>query len=533
MAETASKMKVFISGIGGSGTSYLAKYFLEVGYSVFGSDLSESEVVTSLRKAGAEVFVGEPNLGAIMELNVNLHIYSPALRADHPEREYFYQSNIESKEVGEFTDNLLDQYFAGHLSKIEEAALKKVDLAPLLNINWDQKKYVAVTGTDGKSTTSTMVYHLLQKLGKSVAMITTLGMEINGELMETGLHTTTPSAQELYELLSDVRLAEVEVIVLETTSHGLAMGRLAGSKFDVGIITNITQDHLDYHKTWENYFNSKARLLTRHLKPKGVAVLNPFDEKSYVALEKICEEQDISYTNIDLEETEKVALADIHNTSYNRQNGAQAVQAVRVLFPEEEPLRLFAALHSFQGLNGRMQVMQQEPFQVIVDFAHTGNALRSVLVALNQRLPEGKGLHVVFGCAGMRDANKRGEMGKAAAELANAIYLCPEDPRLESLPDINREVLMGAGFPAADPELERLMHGDHVRFTLPNGKGVEVFQEFSPKARYDAIKAAIRAAQPDDIVVICGKGHEKSLCFETTEHDWSDQQAVQEILSDS
>lgn len=533
MTEKQPAMKVFISGIGGSGTRMLAKYFLKLGYEVFGSDLNETDTTKELSSLGSQIFYGESNLEKIEELAVNLHIYSAALKADHPEREYFSQSNVESREVGEFTDQLLDEYFNKTLRKAEINAIKEVQLAPLLEIDWNKKKYVAVTGTDGKSTTSTMIYHLLQKMGKSVAMITTLGMEVNGQLMETGLHTTTPSAQELYELLSDKQLADVEVIILETTSHGLAMGRLAGSKFDVGVVTNITSEHLDYHKTWENYFASKARLLTKHLKPTGAAVLNPFDERSYVALEKICEANNINYTHIDVTETEKVALSDENDTNYNRQNGSQAVQAVRLLFPEEEPLRLYAALHSFRGLSGRMEIMQTDPFTVIVDFAHTANALQRVLEALRERLPEGKGIHVVFGCAGMRDKGKRAPMGKAASDLADAIYICPEDPRLEKLADINREILIGAGMPMHSPELAKLEKEDTLRLTLPNGKGITLFQEFSPKARYDAIAAAIAAAQPGDIVVLCGKGHEKSLCFNTTEEDWSDQEAVKEILSDS
>lgn len=522
------RLKVFISGIGGSGTYYLAKYFLEIGYPVFGSDLEESELTQSLSQSGAEIYINQSDLSYLDELDIDLHIYSAALQTDHPERQFFASSNVISREVGEYTDNLLSDYFAGKLSKLEQKALKDVDLAPLLKIDWSAKKYIAVTGTDGKTTTSSMIYHLLQKIDKKAAMLTSLGMMVDGELVDTGLHTTTPTAQQLYDLLSDQKLEKIDYVILETTSHGLAMGRLAGAKFDIAVVTNITSEHLDYHQTWEHYFNSKARLLTHHLKKDGWAVLNPFDEESYVKLENLCTEHGIQYENIEHNETQKVALPDTHNTSYNRQNAALAIEVVRKLLPDEQPLRMFAAMHSFDGVKGRMEVIQNMPFQVIVDFAHTANSLEKLLLALREKLAPDKDLHVVFGCAGMRDKSKRAPMGSSAANLADAVYICPEDPRLESLPDINREILHGAGFTKQD--LTKLDSSQKLHLTNPNGKTFKIFQQDSLKARFDAIKDAIHSAKSGDIVVICGKGHEKSLCFGMEEYEWSDQKAAKEIL---
>jgi UDP-N-acetylmuramoyl-L-alanyl-D-glutamate--2,6-diaminopimelate ligase len=177
-----------------------------------------------------------------------------------------------------------------------------------------------------------------------------------------------------------------------------------------------------------------------------------------------------------------------------------------------------------------MEIMQTRPFEIIVDFAHTANALESVLRNLKEKLKSGGKLRVVFGCAGKRDVKKRFTMGEASVKYADVIYLAPEDPRTESLKDINREVLNGMGFTKV--EIEEIAKKDFDEARLKNGKVVKVFQKGELSDRFDAIQSAIEDCQENDILVICGKGHEKSMCFGTTEYHWSDQEAVKSIMND-
>ena len=524
--------KIFISGIGGSGAYYLARYFLELGNPVWGSDLNDNERVADLETRGAVIHVGSPDLDWIKRQEpFNRYIYSPALPADHPERKHFDQTNTATQDVGVATDKLVQAYFKGQLTARERTALKNSELLPLLKIDWNAKKYFAITGTDGKTTTIAMIYHLLRKLGQSVAMINTLGLTVNDQTVDTGLHTTTPTSQELYQLLSDPQLEQINNVVLEVTSHALSMGRVAGAKFDTGVITNITHEHLDYHGTWDDYFQAKTRLITEHLKPAGVAVLNQADAKSFTPLKTLCEQQKIKFIAVNPNHTaDRLTLPDHLNTDYNQANAALALAAVRAVQPELKLDRdgVSRMLNDLPKLSGRMEILQKTPFEIIVDFAHTENSLREVLAAAQKRLTESGQLRVVFGCAGMRDATKRFGMGQAAADLADTIYVCPEDPRLEDLREINHEILRGMGV-AEDQKLKRIDQ-NFFQTTTPTGKIVKIFQEPTVQARRDAIEAAIQDAQPHDIVVICGKGHEKSLCFGTTEYPWSDQATVLGLL---
>ncbi len=514
-------MNIFISGIGGSGAYYLARYFLNLGYNVNGSDLQESARAKELLEKGAKITFNVTNTGHLNNVEWDLYIYSPALRDDHIEVVFFKNKGIKMADVGTYTDQLITDYSQNKLSETEKDAFNNSEIAPLFGVDWNKRKYIAITGTDGKTTTSSMVYHILNKLGLKAAMLTTLGLTVEGKNIDTGLHTTTPSSQELFKLLNSEELDDIEYVVLEVTSHGLAMGRVAGAKFDVAVITNITSEHLDYHKTWENYYEAKTRLFKHHLKENGTLVINPGD---------------VSYSKLQQDATNRglKPVAEIHNdliipqeirTEYNVQNASLAVNAIQKLIPGigEIPKDI---LVDFKSVKGRMEYLQTEPFTIIVDFAHTANALMLVLSNLRNNLKEGAKLRVVFGCAGMRDPGKRIPMGKYSAEFADAVYICPEDPRLEKLGDINAEILKGAelSFP------EGTQYSDRVTLQTKDGKKVDIFQSGSIQDRYDAIEQAINDCAVNDILVICGKGHEKSLCFGTTEYDWSDQDAVEKIL---
>ena len=391
-------MKIFISGIGGSGANYLARYYKNLGYEVYGSDKNLNKRIESLDIL-QNVIIGEPNIDEIKKIkDLSFYIYSSAFDDTHPERLYFNSLGVTQYEVGDLTDKIITNYKEGKLNDIQIESLKKSELLPLINIDWNKKKYIAVTGTDGKTTTVNMIYHILKKLGKNVAMISTVGMMIGDKMVDTGFHTTTPSSQELYNLLIQEELNNIEFVIIETTSHSLAMGRIAMAKFDISVITNITTEHLDYHRSWQNYFDSKARLIKEHLKDDGVVILNSLDEKSYSLLKNICLEKSLNYRIIDEQVVQKILLPEEMSTVYNKINAALSITTVKQLLGDA--VVSWNDLSDFKGVEGRMEYIRKKPFSIIIDFAHTQNSLEVLLFSLKSKINNNGKLRVVFACLG-------------------------------------------------------------------------------------------------------------------------------------
>lgn len=405
-----------------------------------------------------------------------------------------------------------------------------------------QMRIVGVTGTDGKTTTSNLLYHLLLAAGLKPGMISTVGARIGNAELDTGLHVTTPDAPDVQRYLAQMRDAGCQAAVLEATSHGLHQGRVAAVDFDVAVVTNVTHEHLDYHGTWKNYVAAKALLfhsltasphkpvahMTRphhvsrftfheDLQPK-VAVLNA-DDASYPHLRAIPADWTISYG---LEDgAADVRAADIRFEA-QRTTFVAATPAGRA--PIELPLpgrfnvyntlaalgaglalglpldELAAAVATMPGVDGRMERIERgQDFLAIVDFAHTPVALQRALEAVRP-MTRGRVL-AVFGSAGQRDVQKRSLMAETAVRLADLTILTAEDPRTESL----------------DMILEQMAEGAR------RAGGVEGRDFLRIPDRTAAIVAAVELAQPGDVVLACGKGHERSMCFGAVEHPWRDQ----------
>jgi len=389
---------------------------------------------------------------------------------------------------------------------------------------------IGVTGTDGKTTTVRLIAEILRAAGKRVSWISTVSARIGSEESDTGLHTTTPDAFLVQRDLAHMVAAGTQYAIIEATSHGLAQHRVTGCDFDVAAVTNITHEHLDYHGTFEAYRAAKARLfasLSRSFRKPRIAksaVLNA-DDASYDYLESFVPDRCYSYG---IEHPSDVDASDIQLTPsgstftaatprgafrvatrllglFNVYNILAAI-TVGVLLEIE-----FAAMQrgilAVEGVTGRMErIALGQDFSVIIDFAHTPNALEKALRTV-RTLSEGH-IMVVFGCAGLRDRAKRPLMGEIAGRLADRIVLTAEDPRTEDLSVINDEIAAGC-------ELAGRREGvDYWR--IPD--------------RAEAIAAAIRQAQPGDLVLVTGKGHEQSMCFGTTEQPWSDHEAVRAAL---
>ena len=382
-------------------------------------------------------------------------------------------------------------------------------------------RVVGVTGTDGKTTTCNLAYAILTAAQRRTGMISTVNAVIGDRAMETGLHTTTPDADETQDYLAQMRDAGLTDCVLEVTSHALAHHRVDGIPFAVAAVTNITHEHLDLHGTREAYRAAKGRLFEM----AETAVLNADDPFSFEYLRALTRgRRALTYSRgkpADITAAEIQHAADgLHlavDTPAGRfslssrligdYNVSNILAAVGIGVALGVPRAAIASgVAAMQGVPGRMERIDAgQPYLAVVDFAHTPNALASCLQALKAITP-GR-LIVVFGCAGERDREKRPLMGRAAAEGADVVVLTAEDPRRESLDAILDAVEAGARAAASRAILIR----------VPD--------------RGEALRHACQLARPGDTVVACGKGHEQSMCFGVTERPWDDRVALRAAIA--
>lgn len=401
-------------------------------------------------------------------------------------------------------------------------------------------KVIGVTGTDGKTTTAHLIYEILRKTGKKAALVSTIGAFIGDEIIDTGHHVTNPDATVLQPLLKRMVKKGIEYVVLEATSHGLDQHRVLGCNFLVGVLTNVTHEHLDYHKTFEKYKAAKRKLF------RGVkyAVLNRDDPSfNYFVAGTKKGAQIISYS---LQRDATLRVAAIKQTKdamdfnikegghifkiktslsgkYNIANILAAAGAARAF--EIGWREIKKAIEEFRNVAGRMQeVNLGQPFKVIVDFAHTPNGLENLFETLNGQKAKNGRLIVVFGCAGERDREKRQVMGEISGKLADVSIFTAEDPRREDVNVIIDRIVGGVKNAGAT---------EAIKTELTNPRAPKKNRYAVEPDRKKAIELAISVARKDDIVAICGKGHEKTMNFNGVEYPWSDTQAAEEILRKS
>ncbi len=393
---------------------------------------------------------------------------------------------------------------------------------------------IGVTGTDGKTTTSNLIYQILLAAGLRAGIISTVNAVIGEEVLDTGFHVTTPEAPDVQRYLARMVAAGLTHVVLETTSHGLAQERVTGCEFDYGVVTNITHEHLDYHGSYESYRAAKGRLISglAETSPKSFivdrcAILN-LDDSSYPYLSELGSTRKIAYGLTDQAQVwADLIISTPGGTSFNAHgeswdapfacklvgnyNISNCLAAIALTvdgmhLPVQATQQGIANLH---GIPGRMELIDLgQPFTAIVDFAHTPNALKQALDTA-RNLTKGRVISV-FGSAGLRDREKRRMMAEVSAQLADISILTAEDPRTESLDAIMEEMAMGA----------------------ESRGGVEGVSFFRVSDRGEAIRTALRLAQPGDLVISCGKGHEQSMCFGEIEYPWDDRIAMKAALAE-
>lgn len=359
-------------------------------------------------------------------------------------------------------------------------------------------RIIGVTGTDGKTTTSNLIYQILSDAGFKTGIVSTVNAKIGKKEIDTGFHVTNPGPFQLQNILKEMKETGCEYVVLEVTSHGLDQHRNFGIKFDIGVLTNITHEHLDYHKTFKNYVKAKAILF----KNSKVCIIN----KDYFNFFKKYIKKDQKVILYDKKSLSGNLLKVIHTKfeeEYNTLNAITAIHIAKEIGIKDS--KISKAIESFNGVEGRMQeINNNRGLKIIVDFAHTPNALENLLKELKKQKTKSSRLITVFGCAGERDVQKRPMMAKISSEIADISIFTAEDPRHEDVNEIIKQMEDG----------------------IKNKKA----KVYKIPDRLEAIKYAISLAKTSDTVVICGKGHERSMNFNGVEVPWADEIAIKKVL---
>jgi len=359
-------------------------------------------------------------------------------------------------------------------------------------------KVIGITGTDGKTTTTNMVYQILKEAGKKVSMVSTINAVVGGKSYDTGFHVTSPDPLMVQKLVKEAADNGDEYLILEVTSHAIDQFRFWGIKFFVGVITNITHEHLDYHKTFENYKNTKLKLLGN----VKIAVVNQNIENT-VTFTKASKLVTFGLHKGDFTQS-KVKLNLKIPGDYNIENALAALATTSFLEIGEGQAK--ESLESLDNLSGRMEeIKNKRGIKIFIDFAHTPNGLENALKSFKKN---GRVIALI-GCEGYRDVGKRELMGGVAGKLADITIVTSVDPRGQ-LEIINKQIIAGLEKAGAKKEEDYFIVND----------------------RQWAINFALKQAKKGDTIGIFGKGHEASMNLNGKEEIvWSDKEAVKKALN--
>lgn len=404
-----------------------------------------------------------------------------------------------------------------HYIQVENSAKALGIVASNYYDNPSQKlQLIGVTGTNGKTTTMTLSYELFKELGYHVGLLSTVVNKI-GDIDVPATHTT-PNPLELNSLLARMVEEGCEYCFMEVSSHAIDQQRITGLDFDIAGFTNITHDHLDYHKTFKAYIEAKKQFFD-NLKSTAKVITNVDDKNGMVMLQntkakkfsyglksvadykaKIIESQ-FSGLVLNLDGTEFWSQLIGKFNAYN----LLLVYSIAVLL-EQDKLEVLTALSKLKSVEGRFQyVVSKDNVTAIIDYAHTPDALENVLKTITDIRTKNEKVITVVGCGGDRDKTKRPEMAAIACDLSDQVILTSDNPRSEDPNAIIADMQAGV-----EPQ--------HFRKVL------------SIADRYQAIKTACTMAQPNDILLIAGKGHEKYQEIKGVKHDFDDMKTVKELF---
>jgi UDP-N-acetylmuramoyl-L-alanyl-D-glutamate--2,6-diaminopimelate ligase len=387
----------------------------------------------------------------------------------------------------------------------------------------DQHRFqlTGITGTNGKTTVSYLIEHILKQAGKKVGIVGTIAYRWPGTEQEAAL--TTPGCLEIHELLNRMAAADVDAVCMEVSSHGLEQGRVAGLDFDVALFTNLTQDHLDYHQDMEAYFQSKRKLFFPQgtSRPRGVVNLDdPYGSRLFseldqglgFSLEGHGDERclhgritSLGREGLELACRHQNRTWTVQSRMIGRHNGSNILAAQALALELGLDPDAFAVIRDFAGVPGRLERIQnRRGLHVFVDYAHTPDALENVISSVRD-LGFARVI-VLFGCGGDRDRAKRPKMGRAVTRHADLAILTSDNPRHEDPGSIIRDVRPGLQ------------------------SGCEVLEE---PDRRKAIRLGLDRLGSEDILIVAGKGHEDTQQIGDQKIPFHDAGVVQELLGEA
>ncbi len=413
----------------------------------------------------------------------------------------------------------IPQIFEGLVLQVQEVRTIMSTLAARYYDNPSQSLFcVGVTGTNGKTSIAYLTEHLLNQNGKATAVVGTINHHFRDQIWPTEM--TTPNSIELQKRLSEFKKAGAKAVVMEVSSHALDQKRADHISFDVGVFTNLTRDHLDYHKTMANYHFAKQRLFTDLLwktsKISSLAVINTDDV--FGRIMKVAEPaQILSYGQKEADFQFKVQTISWEGTEFilktpvgrffmkspllGTHNIYNSVAAIAVGFASGIQLDLLCdSLKSFRGVPGRLQKVKSQRLNIYVDYAHTPDALEkvlSILKSLRDQVSPTSRIWCVFGCGGDRDKGKRSLMARCAGLFADQIIITSDNPRTEDPEQILNDIQSG----------------------FENAQKAKVTKEVDRKK---AIEFALSRASKNDVVLIAGKGHEDYQIVGDKKFDFDD-----------
>ncbi|OGI00359.1 MAG: UDP-N-acetylmuramoyl-L-alanyl-D-glutamate--2,6-diaminopimelate ligase [Candidatus Melainabacteria bacterium GWF2_37_15] len=374
---------------------------------------------------------------------------------------------------------------------------------------------IGVTGTNGKTTVTHLIESIFEKAGTSCALIGTLGSRFSSLDDYASTDHTTPQASDLQQNLRVIVDKGIKRAVMEVSSHSLCQDRVAGCEFKGAVFTNLTQDHLDYHITMDNYFKAKAQLLEL-MQEDSYAITNADDEYfkglKHTLSYGINNDADIKAENIKFSVNGSEFLCKTPSGSKQVKlqltgqfNIYNVLTAIAVGIAEGIPFdTCIEAVEAIPGIPGRFEVVSREPL-VIVDYAHTPNGLENILNAAKELVPDNGKLVCVFGCGGDRDVTKRPQMGRIAEDICDKVIITSDNPRTEDSQQIITDILTG------------IQELDSKKITVEVDRTI-------------AIEQAIFNARPQDVIVLAGKGHETYQIVGTEKHHFDDREEAAKAL---
>ena len=394
---------------------------------------------------------------------------------------------------------------------------------------------IGVTGTDGKTTTCTLIYEILKQAGINAGVITTTGAKFgNNQEIDTGLHMTSPDPLLIQKILKKMSKNGVTHVVCEVTAHALDQYRFLGCQFQVALITNTSHEHLDYFRNMKNYIQAKSKLF----KQAKISILNKDDASfSYLAQKipkfityGINKKSNFQAKNIKID-SKKITFSVnkqtlVTDTIYGYQiyNILAALSTISQL--NIDTRALIQTIKNFPLTKGRREeVPNNLGIKAIIDFAHTPNAIRNTLSSL-QKIKQGK-IICLFGATGGRDPSKRPQMGLAVSQLTDITIITADDTRNENIKDINQQIING--IPTDKAILVETNNFSQIKKIIKNNP--KKFIYFNIPNRQDAFNLAVKLSQPKDIIIAMGKGHETTILHGQTEYPWSESEAFRLAFS--